>query len=348
MNRIKRQDLEYIVSTKLPWERLEGKHILISGANGFMASYIVEAILFLNDTRFKKAAKVFAIVRNKKKAHARFRDYCKRDDLTFVIRDVCVPFKLENKIDLVIHAAGKPSPKFYAKYPAGTLLPNVLGTYNLLELARKNKVEAFLFFSSGEIYGDLLKKAIPVREDVYGYLDPLDARSCYCESKRMGENMCSSWHMQFRVPVKIVRPFHTYGHGIDLKDGRMLADFISDVTRSRNIILKSKGDTVRTFCYIADAVAGFFTVLFKGEDGQAYNVGNDGAKASIKGLAHLLASLFPQKHLKVIMREGARSHAHNKSYAKVIVPNTGKIRRLGWAPAYTLKDGFLRTIESYA
>ncbi len=344
-NQIVNEDLEFILYHNLPWHKFEGKTVLISGAGGFLPAYMVKTLLHSNDKNRSKL-KVLGIVRNKEKALARFSEYIGRNDIRFIVHDVCEPVSIDQKIDYIIHAASNASPKYYGKDPAGTLSANILGTYNLLQLAREKKAEGFLFFSSGEVYGEVDEHCMFIREDGYGYVDPINVRSCYAESKRMGENMCVSWFHQYGVPAKIVRPFHTYGPGISLDDGRVFADFIADIVYNRNIIMKSDGSAVRAFCYLADAAAGFFTVLLKGHNGEAYNVGNDKGAISIKDLANMLVSLFPEKKLSVIRAERVGNTGYLKSKITRSCPEISKIRLLGWEPQFQIEDGFKRTIRS--
>lgn len=344
MNSIIAEDLKNIVSTNLTWQQFEGKTVLISGANGFLPAYIVETLLFLNDTLFREKAKVIGVVRNKTKASFRFSSYQARDDLQLIVQDISIPIELDKKIDYIIHAASQASPKYFGVDPVGTLVPNILGTYHLLELARKKHVEGFLYFSSGEVYG---RNDELVAEGDYGYLDPTDIRSCYAESKRMGETMCVSWLHQFAVPAKIVRPFHTYGPGMSLDDGRVFADFVADIINNRNIVIKSDGKARRAFCYLADAVTGFFTILLNGENGHAYNVGNDQSEVSISELAEKLVNLFPEKGLKVVKQEFEKTQGYIKSGLSRHCPNISKIRDLGWQPKISIEEGFSRTIRSF-
>jgi len=225
-------------------------------------------------------------------------------------------------------------------------LPNVLGTYNLLELARKKKVTGFLFFSSGEVYGEI-KGGAAIKESDSGIVPSLEVRSCYAEGKRMGEVMCISWFHQHGVPIKIVRPFHTYGPGMALDDGRVFADFVSDVVNNRDIIMKSDGSAIRAFCYLADATLGFLTVLLKGVSGEAYNVGNDVGKISILDLANLLVDLFPHKKIKVVKNVRNNSSQYIASKVTSNVPDITKIYDLQWNPVYSVKDGFVRTVSSF-
>jgi UDP-glucuronate decarboxylase len=345
-NPIIEEDLQSITDFGLDWRSFSGKTVLVSGANGFLPAYMVETLLYLNETRTEEKVKVLGIVRNRDRALARFAKYSQRSDLQLIVQDICQPVLLEEKIDYIIHAASQASPKYYGKDPVGTLSPNIIGTYYLLELARKNKIDGFLFFSSSEVYGTLNEDQIPTREDYYGYVDPANVRSCYAESKRMGETMCVSWHHQYKVPVKIVRPFHTYGPGMRLDDGRVFADFAYDIVNDRDIVMKSDGSASRAFCYLADAVTGFFCVLLKGNNGEAYNVSNDNCQIRIIDLAAILVSLFPEKGLKVIRDEESIKEGYLKSKISQTCPDITKIKGLGWEPKYSIEDGFKRTIRS--
>jgi nucleoside-diphosphate-sugar epimerase len=344
-NSIVEQDLEFIINHPLNWDVLEGKTVLITGANGFLPAYMVETLLFLNECRFSSPIKIIGLVRNIDKTKQRFKFYAKRKDLEFIQADINEPFKCKCPINFIIHAASQASPKYFGIDPVGTLLPNTVGTNKLLQLAIRNPVEIFLYFSSGEVYGDT--DQVPTSENGYGYLDTTNVRSCYGESKRMGETMCVSYHRQFNVPAKIVRPFHTYGPSMQLDDGRVYADFISDIVNDRDIIMKGNGNAMRAFCYIADAIIGFFTVLLKGENGEAYNVGNPDGELSIKELAHTLISLFPEKKLKVVEFHKPPDNNYLQSNNSRMCPDISKIKTLGWTPHYNVQEGFKRTIESY-
>jgi UDP-glucuronate decarboxylase len=345
-NSIVENDLEFIINSDNIWNSLEGKNILISGASGFLPAYMVETILYLNETRFNDKTNIFAVVRNEEKALKRFSNYRDRKELKFIIQDVCNPININDEIHYIIHAASQASPKFYKKDPVGTLSPNIIGTHNLLEMARKKNVKGFLFFSSGEVYGEIEESMIPTKEKNYGYVDPQDIRSSYVESKRMGETMCISWFKQYRVPAKIVRPFHTYGPGMNLNDGRIFADFVYNLLKREDVVIKSDGKAVRAFCYLADATAGFFTVLLKGKNGEAYNVGNDKCEINIIELAKKLVNLFPEYKLRVVL-EKRQDSDYLESKIVRSCPDTFKISSIGWKPKYSIEEGFKRTIKSF-
>jgi len=350
MNEILIDDIKYVLAANLPWNELHGKRIIITGANGFLASFLVEVLLHYNkQLDCNSNIEIVGVVRNIEKATQRFKKHLDRKDFTLIENDLTenVESIFNKSGNIVIHAASQASPKYYGTDPVGTLSPNIIGTYNLLRASQNNAVESFLFFSSAEIYGQVSHKE-KVSEHDYGYLDPLDIRSCYSESKRMAETLCVSWLKQYSTPTKIVRLFHTYGPGMSLDDGRVFADFVADVVNERDIHLKSDGSAKRAFCYRADAIRGIFTVLFHGNNGEAYNIGNEACEISILDLSKLIADLFPELNLKVIQDAAPVTDTdYVKSSINRICPDSTRLRLLGWQPAYTLQEGFKKTILSY-
>lgn len=344
-NSVIESDLKYITETDLPWKLLKNKTILVSGASGFLPAYMVETFLYLNETK-KYNIKVLALVRNLKKAQKRFYHYKGNKKLVFVVQDVCQKIKIKGKIDYIIHAASLASPKIFSRDPVGTIAPNVIGTSNLLSLAKEKKVACFLFFSTTGVYGFHKSEEYPLNEKNFGYLDPLELASCYVESKRMGENMCASWLHQYGVRVKIVRPSINYGPTVKLDDGRSFADFISSIVNNCDIELYSDGKARRNFCYVADATLGFFTVILKGKAGEAYNIAAD-QEISIIDLAKMLVKkVFPERKLKVVMKRD-----NSKNYLRMNFSRTAadisKAKALGWKIKFSLEEGFKRTVKSY-
>jgi len=338
------EDLQYIISQFASWEAFRNKTVFVTGANGFLPAYMIFTLLKANEL-FGLNLHVMGLVRNSEKANKKF-GFLIGKNFSLVIQDVTQPVRTDRKIDFIIHAASQASPRYYGVDPVGTLNANVLGTNNLLVLAKEHSVESFLFFSTSEVYGQVQDEFIPTKEHQYGYLDITNVRSCYAESKRLGETMCVSWLMQHQVPAKMVRPFHTYGPGMALDDGRVYADFVASIVLGKDIVIKSDGSARRAFCYLADATAGFLAVLVNGRNGEAYNVGNSTAEISIYELARLVLELFPERDLRII-RDFNESQGYLRSAVSRICPDCTKLHGLGWQPRYSLKEGFSRTIESY-
>ena len=346
-NNIIKEDLETIYNSDIDWSKFYNSIILITGANGFLPAYLVESLLYLNYVNLKNNVRVIGLVRNIENAKIRFSEYLEDKHLEFIEQDVSDSILISKKVDYIIHAASQASPKFYGIDPVGTLKANVLGTMNLLEVAKNNDIKSFLYFSSGEVYGELDSKQIPTKENIFGYINPTNVRSCYAESKRMGENICVSYHHQYGVSAKIVRPFHTYGPKMKLDDGRVYADFVSDILKEKDICMRSDGSATRSFCYLTDATVGFFKILLDGKNGEAYNMGNPNEEHSISELAKILVNLYPEKGLKVIKKLDKENNNYLKSSLTRNSPNIIKIRELNWYPFVSTKEGFKRTIESY-
>jgi nucleoside-diphosphate-sugar epimerase len=346
MNAIITEDLNTIINQFENWDRLKNKTVLISGANGFLPAYLVETLIEVN-TRFNANITIIGLVRNQEKAKAKFFKHLENKLLLLIVQDVCELISIDKKIDFIIHAASQASPKYYGIDPVGTLSANVIGTINLAKLGIKNNVESFLYFSSSEVYGELPESLMPVKENVFGFIDPARVRSCYGESKRMGETICVSYLHQFGLKAKIARPFHTYGPGMMLDDGRVYADFIANVISKKDIILNSDGSARRAFCYLTDATVGFFKILLEGKDGEAYNVGNPKEEYSILELAQLIISLRPELNLKVKVNLPVKDVNYIKSTVSKNSPNIDKMNELSWNPNVTVRDGFNRTIKSF-
>lgn len=343
-NSIVTDDLKYIADQGLPWELLKDKTVLISGASGFLPAYMAETFLYLNETR-QLNIKVIGLVRNLENARKRFLHHKDNKKLQLVFQDVCDPFKINEDVNYIIHAASNATPRVFKTDPVGTISPNVIGTANLLKLAVEKKVEKFMFFSTSGVYGFVDQSCYPLKEDCFGSLNPTELASCYLESKRMGENMCIAWMHQYGVPIVIVRPAITYGPGVKLDDGRSFADFISNVVNYQDIVLFSEGKVIRNFCYIADATLGFFIVLLKGQVGEAYNVATD-HEISIADLAKKLAEdVFPERKLKVIMKVDSSKKYLRMDFLRTTVDIT-KLKALGWKLSFNINEGFRRTVKS--
>lgn len=349
MNSIIQKDLDLIISSPIiNWEVFKGQTVLITGANGMLPAYLAYTLLYLNSTKHY-GIKVLALVRNLEKSKEKFKDFLDDPNLEFIVQDVATEIKYTKKVDYIIHAASQASPKYYGVDPVGTINANVFGTINTLKLAKEKNAKSFLYFSSGDVYGIVDIDKFPIKENDYGYIDLLKVRSCYGESKRMGENLCVCWNYQYGVRAKMVRTFHTYGPGMRFDDGRVFADFCKNIVNNEDIVLRSDGSACRPFCYITDAAIAYFKVLLDGENGLAYNVGNPYCEVSILQLANTLVSLYPEKHLKVQKEiiESDMTTFKMRSPLLRSIPDITKLKLLGWEPVVGIEEGFRRTIESY-
>lgn len=343
MNGIIVKDISEIISNHIvDWSRFNNKTVLVTGANGMLPSYIVYTFLSLVIQKHMNI-KVIAQVRNKTKGENVFKDFLDCENFTLLVQDVQTPYSLEGNVDYVIHAASQASPRFYQVDPVGTLMANVQGTINILKLAKEKRCESVLFFSSSEIYGKSEKPKIS--ENDYGYLDPTSIRSCYAESKRMGEQLCCAWNAQFGTHCKSVRIFHTYGPNMNLDDGRVFADFVKNIINNEDIVLKSNGSAKRAYCYVTDATVAFFKILLDGVDNISYNMGNPNQEVSVLELSSILVNMYPQKGLQVKIELDNKSQTH-KSAVESALPDIQRLSELGWSPQISIKEGFKRVIDS--
>ena len=345
MNPIIWEDMKMLQEREKDWNKLYGKSVLITGAYGMIASYAVFFLCFLNET-CEAEITIYAMGRNQEKARQRFGEYWDKTYFHFFQSDLSDVDSWNITPDYIIHAASPASPQYYSLDPVGVIAPNVQGTFQLLQLAKDHPVEGFLFVSSGEVYGEA--HADSIAEGEYGISDPLDIRYCYGESKRMGECLCKCFSYQYNVPTKIVRLGHTYGPTMHLDgDQRVFSEFVNNIVRNEDIVIKSDGSPMRAFCYLLDAVAGIYKVLLYGKNGEAYNIANINALISIKDLAESLVSIFPGKKLHVVYKKRSEEDSYMESkQTKHSVPNTMKLEELGWRCQIEIQEGFFRTVES--
>lgn len=337
-------DMQDLTSRDIPFDKLKGKTVLVTGATGMLAYYFTLALMHLNIEK-NYGLKVLALVRSKAKAEAKFEGFLNRSDFEILAQDVCTPIDYEGDIHYIFHAAGAASPYFIKNDPTGIIAANTQGTVNILELARKKNTEGVVYPSTREVYGEV-KDVDFVKETDMGTFDPLDARSCYPESKRMAETILKSYLVQYGVPFTVLRIAHSYGPGMIIgNDGRVMSDFITNAVNSEDIVMKSDGLAERAFCYVTDAVAAIFLVMLKGVVGEAYNLANETEPMAIRDVAKLISSLFPERNINVVYQENTDTSSYCNYARKGL--NTEKLEALGWKPQVKLKDGLKSTVLSF-
>lgn len=345
-NKIVQEDMEDLVSRKIDFSKLDGKTVLITGANGMLATYMVYFFMYLNIKKIYNI-KVLALVRNKIKAEGRFGLFVNNPSFLLLEQDVCEPVDYDGDIHFIIHAAGNASPKYILSDPVGIIEANVKGTLNILELAGRKKTERVLYTSTREVYGRMPEDAVEISETDSGTLDFTELRACYPESKRMAETLLKSYSYQYHIPYVSVRLAFAYGPGMEIDgDGRVLADFVSDVVNRRNITLKSTGDAVRSFCYITDAVAGIMLALLHGTPGEAYNLANEDEEMKIRDIAKMATEAFPELNLEVIFDIPAEQSLGYSKMGRTRL-STEKLKRIGWRCSVPFRIGIKRTIKSF-
>lgn len=339
MHRIIEEDTKQIIEN-INFELLKNSTVLITGASGMIGSYIVNTLITLNKIK-NNNTKIIALVRNKNKLPSHILN---DNNVIILEQDVINEINIKEDIDYIIHAASPASPLIMKDHPFETNIANTVGTYRTLQLAIKKSVKSYLFVSSREIYGQPQNGQTTFTETgVLGDIDHLVPRNGYAEGKKAAENLCMCAKIEYGINTKIVRLAHTYGPGMSLNDGRVQADFLRNVINKENIIMKSTGESIRTYTYISDAITAIFKILLNSND-VVYNVSTETGKTSIKQLAELLASI---SNAKVIMDipAGDANKKGTSSFTEGILSSNKIKNELKWEAKYSLIEGFKRTIE---
>jgi nucleoside-diphosphate-sugar epimerase len=319
---------------------LEGKKVFITGATGLIGRAIVMRLL---SYKGGNPITVIALVRDKNKADKIFSGL-KNENLQYIVGDVS-NIKLDNMgIDYIIHGTSQTSSKAFVDGPAEVIIDNFNGTKNLLEFARINDVKSFVYLSTMEVYGVNLDDE-KVYEDNPSYLNTMQPRSCYPESKRLCECLCASFANEYSVPAKVIRLTQTFGEGVNYDDGRVFAEFARCAIEGRNIVLNTKGETKRNYLYIDDAVDAILTVLLFGKNGEAYNAANEETYCSIYEMAKMVAENFGNGKTSVVISQNDDIEKHG--YAPTLKMNLScnKLKALGWEATTDLQGAYCHMIE---
>lgn len=339
MNPILFEDLNRMIEMPIKWELLRNSSVMVTGASGMLGTYFVRTCLHLNEMKNMNIS-VICVVRNVNKIA---EDIKNNPKVILLAQDVSQPFEYKGNIDFIIHAASPASPLIMRDDPVGTIAANTLGAFYTLQLAKEKNVKGYMFISSREIYGQPYEGQKFFTEDTYGFVDPLDPRSCYPEGKKAAETMCVSFHKQYGLNTKIARLAHTYGPGMSIYDGRVQADFLKNVLFNEDIVLKSEGLSIRTYTYIADAVAGMFYILLNSND-IVYNIGDENGEVSIRGLAEMLVKINPEKNLHLKFDIPENENGGCAPFTDGIL-SSKKLHELGWYPLNNIEQGFKRTLD---
>lgn len=302
-NTIEESDTKEILNSNyINWEFYKNSAILVTGATGLIGYQTVLALLCANEMLGTNIT-IYALVRNQQKAEKIFQpNYSEK--LKFIVQDVTQKIECPHA-DFIIHAANGTASKDFVEKPVETVNSIVLGTKNVLDFANENNTKSIVYLSTMEVYGNIpLTKAEPLQEDDYGYMDILKIRNSYPLGKKMAENLCRSYYSEYRVPVKIARLSQIIGAGIQYDDSRVFAQFARSIIEKKDIVLHTKGETIRSYCYITDCIAAVLTMLQKGKDGECYNVANPDTTCSIYDIAKMLVDKYPASKLKVELNEG--------------------------------------------
>ncbi|MBQ3450812.1 MAG: NAD-dependent epimerase/dehydratase family protein [Selenomonadaceae bacterium] len=334
-------DIAGIANENLPWEKLSGKTLLLTGASGLIGTVIVDALMKKNrDDNLN--VKICAAGRNEKIAKERFADYFGDKNFEFVKLDVNAPIEADFPVDFIIHAASNTHPLLYSTDPIGTVTTNILGTHNLLEFGRKKKISRFVFVSSVEVYGKALNAEDIFTEDYCGYINCNTLRAGYPESKRASEALCQAYISQCGIDTVIARLSRIYGATMRLNDSKAMSEFIMNGVRGEDIVLKSQGVPRFSYCCATDAASGILYSLLNGKCGEAYNVADSSEILSLREIAEYISSLAGRK---VVFELPDAAQAKGFSNAVNGIMSNDKLRALGWSPKDDTRSGVRKTIE---
>jgi UDP-glucuronate decarboxylase len=302
--------------------------ILVTGGAGFIGSHLCERligeghdVICLDNFFTGRRENIFALLET-----PRFE---------LVRHDVIEPILLE--VDQVYNLACPASPIHYQYNPVKTVKTNVMGTINMLGLAKRVKAR-ILQASTSEVYGDPLIH--PQTEDYWGNVNPIGLRSCYDEGKRLAETLMMDYHRQNHVDIRIARIFNTYGPRMLKNDGRVVSNFVVQALRGEPLTLYGEGNQTRSFCYVDDLIEGLIRLMNAENLHQPVNLGNPG-EFTIKQLAEEVIRICNSKSefkYLPLPADDPRQRQPNIQTAQTV---------LGWNPKVSLSEGLERTVQYF-
>lgn len=331
------ETLEFIPDLR----ELAGKSVLITGCTGLICSAVVDLIIRWNVTHDEKIT-ILTAGRNEHKTKQRFHPYSQEDWIVYVPYDAS---STENRLtlpcDYIIHGASNATPKTIINEPVETMMSNFIGMKNLLDYAKAQEARRVLFVSSSEVYGRKDHNR-PSRIDEYGWIDLLNPRSSYSIGKCAAETMCASYYEEYGVESVIVRPGHIYGPTAMESDNRVSSAWAYAAARGKDIVMKSDGSQIRSYCYCLDDASAILKVLMKGEPIHAYNISNKDSIISIREMADILAKNSGIKVIRDVPTETEKKGFNPMTNSSL---DSKELEALGWKGLFDAERGFSHTVQ---
>ncbi len=347
-------------------EKLDGRSVLITGATGMICSSLADLLLRLNSRRDcagrsertdgvggsgDSAAGIRIILagRSEERIRARFAGFTGGRDYFFLRYDATETDDVKQpdySADYIIHGASNADPAVLSAEPVETILANVAGLNRMLSAACAGGSRRLLYISSSEVYGNrtAAEDELPYSEEDYGYVDLLNPRSSYPCSKRTAETLCVSYGQEHGLDTVIVRPGHIYGPQITERDSRASAQFTRNAAAGDDIVMKSAGTQLRSYCYTLDCASAILAVLLNGENGNAYNISNRDSIVTIRDVAEALAKAGGTR---VVFEEATEREKAGYNLMTNSSLNARKLEGLGWKAVFGLEEGAEKTLAFY-
>ncbi len=301
--------------------------ILVTGGAGFIGSHLIDRLL-------EARHEVICLDNFFTGRKCNLRRWLNHADFELIRHDVTEPIRLE--VDQIYHLACPASPIHYQHNPVKTIKTNVMGTLNMLGLAKRVGAR-FLLSSTSEVYGD--PEVHPQSEDYRGNVNPIGPRSCYDEGKRVAETLAFDYHRQNQVDIRVARIFNTYGPRMLENDGRVVSNFVVQALKGEPITIYGDGSQTRSFCYVSDLVDGLIR-LMNGDHIGPINLGNP-EEYTVLQLAQQVQSLVNSRseiHFKPLPVDDPRRRKPDITRSQ---------QYLGWQPSVSLTDGLQKTIADF-
>lgn len=355
---ILQEDLNIVADDAALQKALQGKRILVTGATGLVGSWLIRALACMN-RRAENEMQIYGVIRNPEKAETIYgAEFMNREDVHFLQADIAAGDAAQRLqqgcpfLDIVIHGAAVTTSKTMVEKPVETILTAIEGTRQLLDLARLAGAKRFVYLSSMEMYGNLALGSngqggcdTRATENRLGYLDLMNVRTNYPESKRMCENLCIGYGQEYGLDVMIARLSQTFGAGILPWEGRVFAQFARSAIEGKNIVLHTRGLSEGNYCYTRDSVRGILTIAVKGSAGEAYNVANEKTHTTIAGMAQMVAERIADGKIQVEF-DIPKTNTFGYAADTKLILDASKLCGLGWEPEVDLEEMYRRLIAS--
>ena len=336
------EDVGSVTAVVPELDSLAGKTVVVTGPTGLICSAVMDILINYNESH-SKPVRLVAAGRSDQRVRERFAQYSDRDYFSFLQYDATSAITCPGlHADYIIHGAGNADPDMIMKEPVETMTGNFMGLKNWFDFAGKNGTTRILYISSSEVYGKKDDNR-PFREDEYGYIDLLSPRSSYPVAKRAAETLCASYSHEYGVDAVIVRPGHIYGPTASPRDSRVSSAWAYAVARGEDIVMKSTGSQIRSYCHCLDTATAILKVLLCGESVRAYNISNPESVISIKTMAEILAEAG-----NVALRQELPTDKERKGFNPMSNSSldASGLLSLGWKGCFDAATGFGHTVRT--